>query len=458
MTLLKPRRFGKFRNVTALVGTGLIPVLITVLLLPLRDFISPTDVAMLQLLWIAWMAQQFGKSWAIATTVLCVGLLNWCFVAPYYTLHVDDSSNLISFMVMLSLGVFISYLSDQNQRRLHKTRLAMSQMRAMYMLAKGVNSCSDWKAQCQYAARLLTRRLKATVVLAPGTTAPQPVSGQVMLPLGQPTIAGWMLLQEELYRRHQPLIHAAQSLLSQSASNLQLQQQAQQQQLQMELEQHRAMLLRSLSHDLRTPLATIMGASSMLADADMPLTLAQRQQQAANIYQQSKLLDLHFEKVLELSKAQLCSDSLQFSTFSSDELIAGALARRPDLTAIVRADFQLCAPLQLSGNLDLLEIALANMLENAVKYGQAPFVMQLSAQTQSSPGQYSLLLSHPLASQNQTVPDRSHGLGTLICQTVAALHQGQFRLHLPSSEQASTQVNTTQINVTRVHAALEWQA
>jgi len=452
MTWLAREKLGK---TTALTGTVVIPVLITVLLLPLRDFISPTDVAMLQLLWIAWMAQQFGKSWAIATTVLSVGLLNWCFVAPYYTLHVDDSSNLISFMVMLSLGIFISYLSDQNQRRLHKTRLAMSQMRAMYMLAKGVNSCSDWTAQCRYAARLLTRRLKTTVTLTPDATPPPADTTHIALPLGHPKIAGWMLLQHDVYRRQQPLIHAAQSLLSQIASSVQLQQQAQQQQLQMELEQHRAMLLRSLSHDLRTPLATIMGASSMLADTDVPLTLQQRQQQAANIYQQSKLLDLHFEKVLELSKAQLCGDSLQFSSFSSDELIAGALARRPDLTTMVRADFQLGATLQLCGNLDLLEIALANLLENAVKYGQAPYLLQMSAQTQSSPGQYSLQLRHPLAAQNKAIPDRSHGLGTLICQTVAALHQGQFRLQLPVSKLAQ---GAAQVAVTEVTAVLEWQA
>lgn len=449
---------GKFGKTTALAGTVVIPVLITVLLLPLRDFISPTDVAMLQLLWIAWVAQRFGKSWAIATTVLSVGLLNWCFVVPYYTLHVDDSSNLISFLVMLSLGVFISYLSDQNQRRLHKTRLAMSQMRAMYMLAKGVHSCSDWTAQCHYAARLLTRRLKTIVTLSAEATPPPTDATQIALPLGKPNIAGWMLLQQDVYRRQQPLIHAAQSLLSQSASSVQLQQQAQQQQLQMELEQHRAMLLRSLSHDLRTPLATIMGASSMLADAEVPLTLEQRQQQAANIYQQSKLLDLHFEKVLELSKAQLSGDSLQFSCFSSDELIAGALARRPDLTAVVRADFQLGAPLQLCGNLDLLEIAVANLLENAVKYGQAPFELQLTALHQSSPVQYRLQLSHPLASQNRTIPDRSHGLGTLICQTVAALHQGQFRLKLPTGAAASTQVKAYMEKAHQVIATLEWQA
>jgi len=440
MTLFAHWRSGK---TAALVGTIVVPALITVLLLPLRDFISPTDVAMLQLVWIAWMAQQFGKRWSIATTVICVGLLNWCFVVPYYTLHVDDPSNLISFLVMLSLGIFISYLSDQNQRRLRKTRLAMSQMRAMYMLAKGVNSCSDWTAQCQYAARLLSRRLNAEVLLQATPVPPQLAAGLMALPLGKPLVAGWIIVRETVYLPHQPLLNAAQSLLSQSASALQLQHQASQQQLQMELEQHRAMLLRSLSHDLRTPLATIMGASSMLADADLPLTLEQRQQQAANIYQQSTLLDLHFEKVLELSKAQLSGDSLQFSSFSSDELIAGALARRPDLTAIVRTDFQLGAPVQLCGNLDLLEIALANMLENAVKYGQPPFSLQLSTQNTGVSEGYTLQLSHLLATQNREVPDRSHGLGTLICQTVAALHQGQFQLALPAKAQGL--VNATLI-------------
>jgi two-component system, OmpR family, sensor histidine kinase KdpD len=446
---------GKIGRSLALAGTSLCPLLITSLLLPLRDWISPTDVAMLQLLWIAWMAQRFGKGWAIATTVVSVLLLNWCFVAPYYTLHVADPSNLISFVVMLSLGIFISYLSDQHQHRLRKTRLAMSQMRAMYMLAKGVNAYSDWTAQCQYASRLLTRRLKAKVQLQASPKQPQTSSGTIVLPLGKPQIAGWIIVSETVYRPHQPLINAAQSLLSQNASALQLKQQAQQQQLQVELERHRAMLLRSLSHDLRTPLATIMGASSMLADPDLTLTLEQRQQQATNIYQQSKLLDLHFEKVLELSKAQLSGDSLQFATFSSDELIAGALARRADLTAIVRRDFKLSAPLPLTGNPDLLEIALANMLENAIRYGQAPFFLQLSQQqsTSSQHHNFRLVLQHRLASQpSPAVPDRSHGLGTLICQTVAALHRGQFRLLLPQS------VTNDDGCPGEVSAELEWQA
>lgn len=137
--------------------------------------------------------------------------------------------------------------------------------------------------------------------------------------------------------------------------------------------------------------------------------------------------------VLELSKAQLKGDTLQISCFSSDELIAGALTRRPDLTAIVRAQFELSLAPTLCGHLDLLEIALANMLENAVKFGQAPFKLTSCELQDAGAQRFFLQISHPIAQSNPVVPDRGHGLGILICQTVAALHQGQFQLQLPTT-------------------------
>ena len=305
-------------------GVVLLPVLGCLLLLPLRAAVSPTDVAMLLLLWISAMALLFGKTPALLTTLWSVLLLNWCFVPPYYTLDVHDTDNFISFFVMAAFGVFISYLSERLRR------------------------------------------------------------------------------QQE---------HSAQ------------------QQLQVELEQQRAMLLRSLSHDLRTPLATIMGASSMLADDDLPLSEMQRRQQAQNIYQQSRLLNQHFEKVLELSKAQLMRDSLRRSQFSAADLIAGALARRPE-------DASQLAPIcqqtpeqsqqMFSGDAELLEMALANLLENALRHGKPPYQLQLT----EANGYYQLRLGNAAGAKKTAQRDSGTGLGLRICQTVAALHQGRFSLEL----------------------------
>jgi two-component system sensor histidine kinase KdpD len=420
-----------------LAGTFLLPLLIVLLCLPLRNWISPTDVAMLQLLWVAWQAQHYGWRWAAMTTFVSVLLVNWCFVPPYYTFDVHDASFFISFVVMLLLGLLISLLSERSRLQLRRLRNAMSQSRGMYMLAKGLGQRQSWPEQTIYAAKLLSRRLgTATDIVAvkPEVIAP----GFSVLPVGSPPIA-WLQTATDKTSSHFTLLQAAQSLLAQSYARLQLTEKAQQDRVKAQLEQQKAMLLRSLSHDLRTPLATIMGASSMLADPELQLTTEQRQQQALNIYQQSQILNQHFEKVLELSKAQLTTHNIQHSNFSSDDLVAGALARRGDQAAELSTYLQCSASTPLKGDLELLEIALANMLENALRHGVAPFELVMG-QTGSH---CFVQLSNGIKSAAPTARDKGHGLGLNICQAVAVLHQGKFELH-------------TQSEPEKVTAALEW--
>lgn len=426
----------KLRYLPELAGTFVLPLVIVLLCLPLRDWISPTDVAMLQLLWVAWQAQQYGWQWASLTTLVSVLLLNWCFVPPYYTFDVHDASFFISFVVMTLLGLLISLLSERSKQQLKRLRSTMSQTRGMYMLARGLGQRSDWQRQCSYAAKLLSRRLGTAVAVVQGEQPPQTTTS--VLAVGTPAIA-WIVAPDDSLSSHPTLLHTAQSLLAQSYARLELSEKAQQDRVAAQLEQQKAMLLRSLSHDLRTPLATIMGASSMLADPELPLTTEQRQQQAQNIYQQSQILNQHFEKVLELSKAQLITHQIQQSDFSSDDLVAGALARRGDQATELSACL-ICSPCApLKGDLELLEIALANMLENALRHGSAPFELSLG---QSTSG-YFIKLSNGIKSVVPAARDKGHGLGLNICQVVAALHLGRSDLR---TDPASGKVT----------AALEW--
>ncbi|WP_288743465.1 DUF4118 domain-containing protein [uncultured Rheinheimera sp.] len=422
------------RYVQELAGTFLLPLVIILLCLPLRDWISPTDVAMLQLLWVAWQAQQYGWRWASLTTLVSVLVLNWCFVPPYYTFDVHDASFLISFVVMVLLGLLISLLSDRSKQQVKRLRYAMSQTRGMYMLAKGLGQRQDWQKQCAYTAKLLSRRLGASVQLVAGPQ-PQVTTEQALLAVGSPAVA-WIVVPECFLSSHPTLLHTAQSLLAQSYARLELSEKAQQDRVKAQLEQQKAMLLRSLSHDLRTPLATIMGASSMLADPQLQLSTEQRQQQAQNIYQQSQILNQHFEKVLELSKAQLSTHRIQHCDFSSDDLVAGALARRGDQAAELSTYLMCNAATPLKGDLELLEIALANMLENALRYGAAPFELTIG-QTASH---CFVRLSNGLKSVAPAARDKGHGLGLNICQAVAALHQGKFELHTDSTSEKVTAV------------------
>lgn len=313
-----------------------VPALLALLLLPARAMATTTDVAMLQLLWVTVVAQYAGQRWAIISTICSVLLLNLLFVKPYYTLLVHQGDYIITFVVMLLLGIFIARLSGRLRLELARAKKYMRQRQLL---------------------NNKTRQAK----------------------------------------------------------------------LQAELEYSRAMMLRSLSHDLRTPLATIMGASSMLADKDLCLNETQIREQANNIYQQSSLLSQHFDKVMELSRVQQMQNSMKIEPVAISDIISAAIARRAAVLAQLNLSIALATP-YCTADATLLEIALANMLENAVKHGAAPVAIAFSQQDKL----FMLSMTNALGS-SMTQRDSGTGLGTAICQAVMHLHSGQFTTEINSA-------------------------
>ncbi|KUM52696.1 sensor histidine kinase [Rheinheimera sp. EpRS3] len=309
-----------------------VPLLITLALLPARALLTTTDVAMLQLLWVTWIAQQAGQRWAIITTINSVVLLDFLFVAPYYTLYVHHIDYLITFIVMLLLGIFIGRLSGRLRVELARAKKHMRQRQLL-------------------AGKTRQARMQA------------------------------------------------------------------------ELEHSRAMMLRSISHDLRTPLATIMGASSMLADKELQLSEAEVREQAGNIYRQSSLLSEHFDKVMELSRVQQPQSTMQLESLAVTDVISAAIARRAALLTTQPFDVQLSTA-DCFADATLLEIALANMLENAVKHGQAPVSINFTQQN----GHFMLSVCNAAAPKRNVQRDSGTGLGTAICKAVMHLHNGDFSL------------------------------
>jgi two-component system sensor histidine kinase KdpD len=218
------------------------------------------------------------------------------------------------------------------------------------------------------------------------------------------------------------------SLLYQVHEKTLLRQQSAAISVQAELERAKNALLRSLSHDLRTPLATIMGASSMLADDEITLSDIVIKEQASNIYEQSKILNEHFDKVMELSRVNKMGENLSWQTINLQALLSEAKARRQQQLTDFVINTNIDAQTTCEGDVTLLEIALANMLENAWRYGDKKVSVEFTRSINQQKICYQLILTNNVITKAQTSSNEGVGLGSIICDVVAKFHQGTFTL------------------------------
>lgn len=137
-------------------------------------------------------------------------------------------------------------------------------------------------------------------------------------------------------------------------------------------------LLSSISHDLRTPLAAIIASASSLHEfgADFPLEV--RRDLAATIQEEAERLNLYVGNLLSMTKLESGALHVQQIAFSLAEVVARVTRRQEGLNR--RAVDQHADPgLEVMGDPILLEQALSNILENAMRYSPADAAVAVSA-------------------------------------------------------------------------------
>jgi two-component system sensor histidine kinase KdpD len=138
-------------------------------------------------------------------------------------------------------------------------------------------------------------------------------------------------------------------------------------QLATETERLRTALLNSVSHDLRTPLVTIIGAAGHLADTDLPAEA--RRDLAENIREEGERLDRYVQNLLDMTRLGHGALKPRLAPQDVAEIIGGARARMKGVLRGHRLQTDLATnlPLILADGV-LLEQVLVNILDNAAKY------------------------------------------------------------------------------------------
>ena len=395
----------------ALAGVALTTAVASTLL----RFMVPTNIAMLYLLNVVGVALRFGRAPAAVAALLGVAAFDFVFVEPRWSFAVGDAQYLVTFAVLLLVGLVIGQLAAGLQAQARAAQERERRVRGLYAMSRDLGAALVPEQVAEIATRFLRAEFGvASAVLAPplGATpgrevlAVLPVSGSasaqpdlgvaqwafdhgqaagqgtdtlpaspcLMLPLTAPMRLRGVLAVEgqvgDRKRRWTPeqreLLDTCAALLAISLERIHYIEVAQHSTLQIESERLRNSLLTAISHDLRTPLAALVG----LADALKLTPLQAQQAEVADAMRRSALrMSALVSNLLDMARLQSGTVHLNRQWLPLQEVVGSALASVHEALAGRDVAVDLPAELPLV-ELDavLIERVLVNLLENAAKY------------------------------------------------------------------------------------------
>jgi two-component system sensor histidine kinase KdpD len=329
----------------------------------LRVF-DPANVVMLFLLIVVLSSLRWGRgpgAWAALLSVLC---FDYFFVPPRGSFHVNDTQYLFTFVLMLGVALVCGQLMA---RLRHEARVAAERERRAGALARLARDLSGALTQEQVVEIALSTvsgvfDAQAGLLLPDADERLRPAEGSACAM--DDSIARWAMDHGQQAGQGTDTLPAAPARYVPLAAPVRM----------------RDTLLSAVSHDLRTPLTTILGAAEAAQRHVPPGGAADMLEQVST---QAQAMQRLVENLLDMARLQQGGVHLQREWLPLDEVVGSALRQmrarlgQHPVGTDVPADLPL---LQLDAL--LMERVLVNLLDNAAKYTPAGTPLAISAQVQ----------------------------------------------------------------------------
>ncbi len=320
-----------------------VPLLLTLVDWPFRNVLTPSNILLVYLLGVFFVAMHFGLLPSILASLTSAGAFAFFFAPPIFSFAIVDQENLMGLVVMLVVGVVTSNLAENI---LHHT----------------------------------LERVKS-IELAKEVT------------------------------------------------------------LKMQAETLRNSLLSSISHDLRNPLAIIVGAASTLESDEQCLDAVSRRKLVKVISEEAQRMSDLTIKILEMARLEAGEVILNRQWFAPEEIVGSALSRLDKQLKSRPVNIHMPETLALI-NVDavLLQQVMVNLLDNADKYSDSGLPIDISV------GAMSLGLYITIADRGPGIPaglqqkifekffrineesaQSGVGLGLSICRAIIEAHGGEIQ-------------------------------
>jgi two-component system sensor histidine kinase KdpD len=441
------------------------------------------DVVMIDLLGVVIVSMRYGYVPSLLAAVLAVVSFDFFFTQPYFSFAVSNLRHLVTFIVMFLVAVIISRLTKRIRGQADSAREGERRTASLYAISRELGAAQARDVLLRTAERHLREVFGVRVaVLLPGAdgmleaafaepgtlddadkdmgvaewvwlnqqpagvgTDTLPSARALFVPLkGSRGRVGVLALFPSAETRlgdpeERQLLDTFAGLVGSALERAQLAEEARRARLRAETEQLRNSLLSSVSHDLRTPLAVVTGATSSLLDEHGPKDEATRRELLMTAHEEALRLNRLVRNLLDMTRLEAGALTVKKDLEPIEEVVGSALGRMEDRLRGREVETHIPEDLPLVPfDSALIEQVLINLLENATKYTPAGTPLAITASTQEGNALIEVADRGPgvSAQDRERVFDKFYraregegggvGLGLTICRGIVAAHGGRI--------------------------------
>jgi two-component system, OmpR family, sensor histidine kinase KdpD len=461
--------------------TALACIAVTLLSMPLAAHFDRSNIVAIFILTVVLLAVRFGRGAAALAAVLSVCSFDFFFVPPRFSFAVSDVQYLLTFCIMLAVGLITGQLTAglrfQARVAAHREERAGS----LYEIARDLSGAVQIDQVVRISDESIERTFRANAALLLPNAAGQlavtssrtdtalvvdigiaqwafdkgqpagfgtdtlPGSEVLYVPLRAPTQARGVLAVKARNRRllripeQRQLLDTFAALIAIALERVHYVEVAQDAVVRMESERLRNSLLAALSHDLRTPLTVLVGLAESLTLTKPPLSPGQIESAEA-IQDEARRMSTLVSNLLDMARIESGEVRLNLQWQPLEEVVGSALNAARGTLKQHFVDVQIPRDLPLMRfDALLIERVLVNLLENASKYTPPGSTVTLAAQVIADQLSVSVSDDGPglpvgreeAVFQKFTRGERESatpgvGLGLAICRAIVESHQGKI--------------------------------
>jgi two-component system sensor histidine kinase KdpD len=389
----------------------------------LRPMLGVENVDLVFLTAIVGVAVRYGLWPSLLATVAASLCYNFFFLPPVYTFTIADPTNIAAFLLFTIVAVVVSNLAARGQAQTVTAKERVRNVESLYAFSRklaGAGTLDDvlWATSYQIASMLKVRVVvllpEAGSIAVKGGYPPEdsldeadyaaarwawdknrptgresdtlPGAKWLFLPLrtGRGAVGILGIARDKpgplLTPEHKRLLDALTDQGALAIERVRLVEDIDRVRRTAETDRLRSALLTSISHDLKTPLAGVLGAAGALRDLSASLDEGAKADLVATIVEEAERLNRFIANLLDMTRLESGAVTPNATLHDLGEIVGSALERASKILAKHRVEVALSADLpMLAVDAMLFEQVLFNLLDNAAKYAPAHTIVRIQS-------------------------------------------------------------------------------